>query len=190
LVLFCQFGERPYLESFIERGVASIIPLKLNDIPALFVSPPRLAQQHAAAAAWRKGDLLETMSSINKHREMRLFSVAIATAPIDDEPEAKKNPQRPAAPTGHALEVWTSAGAARLGLRRLDAALCFCPFCRTDPAVSQRFLPPDLIEPPFPMQHPASVSESAGATQLKEASSGRTVRLRAHLVGEVKVLSK
>jgi len=100
LVLFCQFGERPYLESFIERGVASIIPLKLNDIPALFVSPPRLAQQHAAAAAWRKGDLLETMSSINKHREMRLFSVAIATAPIDDEPEAKKNPQRPAAPTG------------------------------------------------------------------------------------------
>ena len=133
---------------------------------------------------------------------MRLFSVAIATAPIDDEPEAKKNPQRPAAPTGHALEVWTSAGAARLGLRRpapqpvlrgtrrLDAALCFCPFCRTDPAVSQRFLPPDLIEPPFPMQHPASVSESAGATQLKEASSGRTVRLRAHLVGEVKVLSK
>ena len=94
--------------------------------------------------------------------------------------------------TGHALEVWTSAGAARLGLRRpapqpvlrgtrrLDAALCFCPFCRTDPAVSQRFLPPDLIEPPFPMQRPASVSESAGATQLKEASSGRTVRLRAH----------
>src|SRR6516225_5257439 len=105
-------------------------------------------------------------------------------------------------PPANALEVWTSAGAARLGLRRpapqpvlrgtrrLDAALCSCPFCHTDPAVSQRFLPPDLIEPPFPMQHPASVSESAGATQLKEASSGRTVRLRAHLVGEVKVLSK
>ena len=105
-------------------------------------------------------------------------------------------------PPANALEVWTSAGAARLGLRRpapqpvlrgtrrLDAALCSCPFCHTDPAVSQRFLPPDLIEPPFPMQRPASVSESAGATQLKEASSGRTVRLRAHLVGEVKVLSK
>jgi len=31
---------------------------------------------------------------------MRLFSVAIATAPIDDEAEAKKNLQRPASPTG------------------------------------------------------------------------------------------
>jgi len=82
--------------------------------------------------------------------------------------------------TGHALGVSTSAGAARCGLRRLDAALWFCPLCRTDPAVSQPFLPPDLIEPPFPMQRPASVSESAGATQLKAASSGRTVRLRAH----------
>ena len=91
--------------------------------------------------------------------------------------------------TGHALEVWTSAGAARLGLR-LDAALCFCPLCRTDPAVSQPFFPPDVIEPSFPMQRPALVSESAGATQFKAASSGRTVRLRAYLVGEVKALSK
>ena len=99
--LFCQFGERPYLESLIERGAASIIPLKLNDIPALFVSPQRLAQAtRPAAAVWRKADLLGAMSSINKHREMRLFSVAIATAPIDDESEAKKNLQRPASPTG------------------------------------------------------------------------------------------
>jgi len=76
------------------------------------------------------------------------------------------------------------------GLGGLTPPYALAPSARTDPAVSQRFLPPDLIEPPFPMQRPASVSESAGATQLKEASSGRTVRLRAHLVGEVKVLSK
>src|SRR5215469_2966896 len=32
------------------------------------------------------------MSSINKHREMRLFSVAVPAAPIDDEAEAQEEP--------------------------------------------------------------------------------------------------